>query len=278
MKRLGFVSILLSSALFALPVGNPQEPMFYPDSFFLASSTTNYPLFDIGSLHGGFYGDYVFNRNLEDQEGMHVDVTKVYTNAGYLALNLCHRIDLFATAGVTEIKIQTPTCFFGSAFAQNQPYALMQLTNAFSWSLGARLFLLQWRCWGVGLEGQYLRSNPKPTFFDTTFAQAPLDAPHMRWKEWQGGAALAYNFIANTGCFAFSAYIGGKWADARLDAGDFTFDISPFTDLQFQGLRAAKHWGYAIGVTSVINRMCGVTVEGRFADEKALHVNMQIAF
>ena len=77
-------------------------------------------------------------------------------------------------------------------------------------------------------------------------------------------------------CDAFSVvpYAAFKWAKAKLDPDPFHVLLVSGTTISPPQLENAKQWGYALGVTIASCKVWSLTVEGRFADESAIHVKL----
>ncbi|MCH9608772.1 MAG: Major outer membrane porin [Chlamydiales bacterium] len=283
------LTVLSCGAAFALPVGNASEASLYTNGLCWGGSSCCDPCdpcwswCDMFSVRVGFYGDYVFNRHLEATSSArdHADIkdTELYTNAGYLALNVCDWLDVFATFGATNLSILSDA----KAFIQDDT-TMVQLNYdpTFSWSIGGRATAWQSGCFTVGVEGQYFRTSPN---LDNMIRYASGDVIYFNsnnsatYQEWQAGIVASYNFM--TGCpgVAMVPYMGLKWANGKLDTGDLTF-IPTGTALTYTigEMIPKKVWGYAIGLTTTVCDVVGLTVEARFADEKALYVNGQFRF
>nr|NGX53577.1 Major outer membrane porin [Chlamydiota bacterium] len=154
----------------------------------------------------------------------------------------------------------------------------------FSWSVGGRLTLLECNCFGLGIEGQYFCTNPDIIYVhgDANFLVYPRDVS-MKYQEWQGGIAAYYRLDID--CHALSSvvpYIGIKRSGAFLDMDDAIL-FHPTRDRPIHFLTlvncvSAKKYGLAIGLTATICSRFALSAEGRFGDEKALHLNGQIRF
>ncbi len=128
---------------------------------------------------------------------LHKDMTQseLYTNAGYLALNIWDRFDLFCTLGTTNAYIKGSSTAFNligligasDAISQN---ALPNVTigNAFielytdaefSWSIGARGALWECGCATLGAEFQYAQAKPQVSQLNvvSNVAQFSIDHP-----------------------------------------------------------------------------------------------------
>jgi major outer membrane protein len=290
MKKLALTALAMLSCgiVSALPVGNPTEASLYKNGFWCGRSATDPcdPCFswcDAFSLRVGFYGDYVFNRNMEVNARNKPDINEfsLYTNAGYLALNICDWMDVFSSLGATTISA------FGdaSAFSKVKGPLEFQWFPAFSWSIGARATIWECDCWGIGLEGQYFRTKTNLNYVvdyiagDFDYFNANNSATY---SEWQVGLGASYTFTLARPDTAFVPYMGIKWAGSKLTHDFSTFEsysiVEPDTDVTITDLQSKKLWGYCVGVTATQNETFGVTVEGRFGDERAVYVNGQMRF
>lgn len=296
MKKLFIVPIFLCSSVFALPLGNPIEPSLFYSVGCCGDDCGGGPYYDDPCLplvswgdkwnvRIGFYGDYVFNRNLEISgsgldQGNDIRETELITNAAYLAFNLCNIVDVFGTLGATKISVETSEI---SWVANGDANGRFETETHFSWSVGARAAIFQWDCFGVGIEGQYFRTTPDLTKY-WTWSNGKYNYfnnhNRMTYHEWQFGLGISYTFSTYCPDFKFVPYTGVKWSWARLHTGNFQFVSNgegneTFT---FFNLKTDKCWGYVVGLSFTMQSLIGVTVEGRFGDELALYVNGQFVF
>nr|WP_246481918.1 porin [Chlamydiifrater volucris] len=181
---------------------------------------------DALSLRAGFFGDYVFNRLLKTDvpstfEGMSASITtnqstvnsaesrpnvalhknmtqsELYTNAGYLALNIWDRFDVFCTLGTTNAYIKGSSAAFnligligksGAATATgDRPNA--SIGNAFvelytdaefSWSIGTRGALWECGCATLGAEFQYAQAKPEISQINVVSNVAQFSIAHPK--------------------------------------------------------------------------------------------------
>jgi major outer membrane protein len=293
MKKFGLtiLTLLTCGAVYALPLGNPSEA-----SLFLNGSCGNNgsynccdpcdPCFnwcDAWGFRVGYYGDHVFNRHLavdiadSSDTGQDVDQTEIYTQAGYIVMNVCNRFDVFTTLGATSIHMRTDSVTFGATSSVESD---LFFTSEFSWSVGARATLWECDCLLLGIEGQYFQTNPD---FDNILVYSNGARTYfnndndVRYREWQVGAGIAYRFATSCPTIAMVPYAGIKWAGCRFDLNDFAATASSLS-LTFPSLENKKWWGYAIGLSLTLCDMIGVNIEGRWGDEKAVYVNGQFRF
>lgn len=275
------LAILASGSAYALPVGNPSEASLLCDGIFLEGGCCDpcnpcSSWFESFSFRLGFYGDYVFNRHMEVRsDGPDIEDVEIHTNAAYFALNFCNRFDVFATAGATTFDLSTNNSAFG--ILSGLRFDLESGSACASWSVGGRATLWEIGCTTFGIEGQYFRANPdiKRITISDLISFYPDNAFHARYDEWQVGLGVSHRINI------FVPYAAVKYSRARWDLGGNTFAFilgeTTFTETM-RDLENKKSWGYAVGVSLIACEKAALTVEGRFADEKALYVNGQVRF
>jgi major outer membrane protein len=292
MKKLIITTFLLLScgfAVYALPVGNPSEASLLTQGIFFGKSSCNtcdpcFYWFDAWSLRLGYYGDFVFNRNLEIDgnglgQGRDIKQTQIFTNAGYLALNICDKIDIFGTLGASRLTITTAE---DSWFILGNSEGRLDWETTFSWSAGARGTLYTGKHIAIGVEGQYFQTDPDLTSYMSVFDGRYdyfNENNEMRFQEWQVGTGISYQLDCCFSNLDIVPYAAVKWAWSRLRTNNFTFIKTATADrFTIFNMEAAKLWGYALGVSFVwCDNVC-FTIEGRWADEKAFYLNGQFRF
>ena len=268
MKKILFIALILLGLekVDALPVGNPSEASLFSQESSARSDRIRFGF--------GFYGDYVFNRNLETKTGKKIDYSQISTNAGYLVVNFWETVDLFAALGATQFAFNTSLAPFNST-NRSPRFDFTSLTT-FSWSLGARATLWQYKRLALGLEGQYFSANPSPKvlFIRTNVDDYPDSSRKRTYSEWQIGTGISYRYNPY-----FVPYVAVKYSRAFWNFDNQTFLVTG-TQATLPSFRNSKNWGYAVGATlaPILAKKFALTVEGRFADETAVYVNGQIRF
>ena len=278
MRKLFLLSLLLVSPLFALPIGNPMDASLYSNGLVWGDCCGDRccdpcdPCFswcDAWSFRLGFYGDYVYNRHLKRTKGgvKGLNDAELYTNAALLALNICDRVDVFATLGESQLRLLGD---YRSFFDQTSlTYESLDSKTKFSWSVGGRLTIWNCDCFYFGAEGQYFSTNPSIAW-EENMSGIQYDTGRVHYREWQ--AALGASYLIRVGCSGISVipYTAVTWSVARL------------TDNTTQGPESKFHngklWGWGLGTTIAFCDAFGVTVEGRWGNEKAFHLNGQFRF
>ena len=286
MKKLLLSLLLLSTPLFALPIGNPIDASLYSNSLMWGDyystdrrSDLCDPYFnwcDAWNFRLGFDGDYVFDRHMEiDSNGKRdIDHFEIFTNAGFLAMNICDRFDIFGTLGASNIYLRANPMIMG----ENGSKVLELWTETtFSWSVGSRLTLWNCDCWYFGIEGQYFYTKPDVEFVqsDHVFAY-PDNEINMKYTEWQVGVGISYLLRVSGSGLSVIPYTALKWAGSKAHFNKRIPD--PDEELTLVDLDNDKTWGYALGTTLLFCNALSLTVEGRWGDEKAFHINGQINF
>lgn len=289
MKRCAFavLTLFVNSIGFALPVANPSEPSLLTEGFLFNNDICccNDPSIcfsDAFSFRLGFYGDYVYNRHMkighsdDDIESSKNNIRhfEIFTNAGYLALNISHRFDLFGTLGTSTLNWQTNANNLGLVAATNQTLSVQSETN-FSWSIGARATLLEWECSTIGLEGQYFSFKPNTkriTYADSESLYPDETSDHHSYSEWQLGVGLSHRIAM------FVPYVAIRYGKAHYDQDNEPLNLPLAGNFILPDFKDRNDFGYALGTSLVDCDRALVTVEGRFIGEKALYVNGQFRF
>lgn len=275
---LAIVSVFFLSVTqsFALPVGNPTGAslFFYEVPKGACCTAENIFCLDAVRVGLGFYGDYVFNRNLETVTGKKVDYSRMYTNAGYLSLNFWNVFDVYTALGATQFTFNTSLGPFNST--NPSPRFDFKSSNAFSWSIGARGTIWKYKCTSLGVMSQYFSSCPsaKALFIRANVDAHPDQGSRRRYSEWQLGAGVSYRY----NCY-FIPYAALKYTRALWEFNNQSFLVTD-TLATLPNLRNGKCFGYAIGL-ELAPFKCEkivVTVEGRFADENAVYINGHLYF
>ncbi len=129
---------------------------------------------------------------------LHKNMTQseLYTNAGYLALNIWDRFDVFCTLGTTNAYIKgssnafnligligksaalatgdRPNASIGNAFVE------LYTDAEFSWSIGARGALWECGCATLGAEFQYAQAKPEISQINVVSNVAQFSIAHPK--------------------------------------------------------------------------------------------------
>lgn len=280
MKKLFVIALTLFTCgtMHALPVGNPADATMLLDGVIWEGLCPDpcdpcVKFCDAISLRIGFYGDYVFNRHLEIDQS-HFDAvienSEIFTNAGYIALNFYDRVDIFTTLGATNIFIDTNAYAFNGISGER---IVLESTTDFSWSIGGRATLWECGCTTLGMEAQYFYTNPdlRRTTLGDDASLYNDNLFNAKYREWQIGFGIAHRF------HIFVPYLAVKWSGEKLFFDSATFPLAQETIILYN-LKGQKSCGWAVGVSIVDCEQLSLTVEGRFGDEKAVHVNGQLRF
>lgn len=268
------LSILGMATVHALPVGNPAEPMLFSNHVYFENQGCCSPCInwcDFFNLRLGFYGDYVYNRRVEAPTSEAIFKEKrasMSTNAGEFVLNICDRVDLFATVGVTNIYLVENAGSIGKISVYYSP--------TLSYSGGGRLTLWKSNCFYIGIEGQYFYTraelnsvslwNEGESFYYNTASER-----NETYNEWQGALAASYQFVncANFVLIPYAAiqFAGVNWVRNR------TLDHS-----QVFSFKQQQVVGWTLGVTALLCNLVDITAEGRWANESAFSLTGQVSF
>jgi major outer membrane protein len=280
-KLLIVLTSLISSSLFALPVGNPADATLLQrgpscESFNICDAAPNWCKLFTCCI--GFYGDYVFDRHLELTHKANPSncafETKISTNAGYLAVNFWNRFDVFTTIGATSFHFSEGLSTSGIP-SENSLEVQFNTRTDFSWSVGGRWTLLDCCGFLLGLEGQYFACHPHlKDARDVAITSLDVD---VDYREYQVGLGVTRRYWFSN--IALAPYLGMKWSRVKTTGLHRAVILTPFGSLAtLIDLKNEKDWGFAVGVTLVGCGQASITAEGRFVDEKAFHVKGQLCF
>jgi len=282
MKKLftTMLTVLAGGTAFALPVGNPSEASLLCDGICWEGHCGDAcdPCLgwaDAFSIRLGFYGDYVFQRNLKmkgsggSSNGYHyINSTRLYTNAGYLAANFWDKVDLFGTLGASNLGLGAESTALSSRTTGDHGDTSIFVNPGLSWSAGIRATLWECGCTAFGGEFQYFQFNSTldSVVHDNTVFPA-VGSNSAKYAEWQFGLGVSHriNFLV--------PYIAVKWSSARLNFGKYSVDL-----LTLNSTKTALLWGYAVGVSVIDCEKAAITGEARFGDESAAYINGQFRF
>ena len=275
--------ILSSSAAVALPVGNLEESSLLCSSVFFCNSCDTFEFCGPCNegwfaMRGGYYGDFVFNRYLESagERQRNAEIASIQTNAGYLALNFCSRVDVFTTLGVSCLEIDLNSKLLTPVTAG--PLQVVINTKAdFSWSVGARATLIDCRCLTWGIEGQYFQyypENVKSVTVGKVYSNTDNLNIDLKYYEWQIGTGVSYHLSSFV-----VPYAAVKYARAKIDTNPIAFTVPPGAEIfTIPNFKSRRSIGVALGVSIIGCDFAALTVEGRFIDENALYINAQLRF
>lgn len=279
MKQL-LIAFFLFQIGVALPVGNPASPALYQPDLVCNDPCNLFTWRENFSLRIGWYGDYVYNRNLYVQDGVPVGKNiKDYTSsitAGTFTINIANYIQIVSILGTNTSRM----FLNGGAFSNSLTMLDMIFDTAFTWGVAAQgilwnkdhLFL------GVGMQYQEHRPRLKKVMrHDTADIMHFVSNNPSTYTDWQVSLSVAYT-IENMFC-VLSPYIGVKASGGNFHFGNFEFTFQGTQNVYIlKTLEPRKLWGYATGVEIVVDKRVGVGVEARFADEKALSIDGTIRF
>ncbi len=280
---------VITTVTYALPIGNPWEASLMHEGVFCEGHYADYcdpctTSFDAWSLRFGYYGDFVWDRNMEidrNEDNAKIRNTAIWTNSAYFALNFWDCVDLFWTLGTTSVDLRAT----GNVFTPDSlilPRDIYLLTETdFSWSVGLRGTLWRCGCLELGGEFEYFKTNPNINriFLQNNDTLYLNDGITFKYKEWQFGFAAAYRVNIIDCSTAIIPYFGIKWCGVHVDMDEARVTFPNLGEtITLHDLQNEWDFGYAFGLTLLGCNKTSVTAEVRLRDEKALYVNGQFRF
>lgn len=272
----------------ALPLGNPIEPsLLTKATFSCCLCPQDIPRFcDVWGLKIGYYGDFVWNRHMkpdrsDDQPRSRIREIQLETDAALIALNFWNRFDLFCTLGGTEIFLIDPGGIFNPSTVEDDRRHVRITTNTnFAWSCGFRGTLWECGCFGLGAEVQY--AHARPQFFSLRvddFQSFDIrSSGHIDYHEWQIGMGASYRIPIRGRCVSFVPYAGVKWAHAIMKVNHPEIALTPTITYNLSRFENEKDFGVALGVSLIGCSRAALSLEGRFCDENAIHIDFHFRF
>lgn len=282
MKKLfvTLLSILACEAAYALPTGNPAEASLLNEGNWDDCGSAGFcdPWFswcEAFNVRFGFWGDYVFDRHLKIDDAPNRDKlhrSRLNTNAAIVVLNVINRYEVFATFGASHFWQTSNAVSYSGPLNST---LTMETQTDFSWSVGGRATLWQWGCTMLGLEGQYFSFRPKVHLveFGKDNSVYPDNISRLHYHEWQLGLGISHRI----NMFVPYAAVNYSNAHLRFTHPNLTIQTAE-TPLNLFNQKSAKQWGYSIGTSILVCEQAFVSVEGRFANEKALYVTGHVRF
>jgi hypothetical protein len=282
LKKLSALFLTLLSPLSALQVGNPTQSTMINCSAGLDWCIPKFFVCDWMDFRIGFTGDYVFDfpTKIDGENYGQNRVTSWSTNAAYFATNIFQCVDFVSSYGVTEITIQQ---FVPSdSLTTNSSIREIVTDPWFSWTTGIHATLFKRHGFGIGAGGDYFYVAPNLSYINLYGPNPayPGGDIEIELSEWQAFLGANYTFpIAPTinivpyGAMKWNGvYLKGKNAQVTSSTGgtDITTLLRNYDN--------ARLFGYALGLTMEGCNRFSATLEGRFANERAVSFNVQAKY
>ena len=290
MKKLLTIALVLMGQLWALPLVNPADSILYTNEVWSNDCFENCWLGNF-SLRLGYYGDFVFDRNLQVMhgtgavpslgfafpEGGDIEQTCLTTNAGIVLLNFCDWIQAYGTFGVTTIYARTNSSIFANIA---EVFNDLSFSPSVSYTAGAAAPIWNSGCFTLGVQAQYFYTNPEAnslTGYDAATGVVYLTDAQAKYIEYQGAIAASWTFEGGEN-LAFVPFIGIQFSGVSWNLGSVDSVTIGANVTDFPEVHQQQVVGWTIGTSLILCDLIGVTAEARFANEKALFVNGQLAF
>jgi hypothetical protein len=278
--------LMACSAVYALPVYNPDEPALLKRGVFTCGGG-NF------GFEVGFRGDYVFNRRVKHKNHgdnlaeAHRNVCdySINTNALQLTWDICNVVDLYGWVGGAEAEIEEQVRFAGTLASTNWFNIHGRTNESTGWGLGARAVLWQCGRTAIGIDAQYAYSRP-------SFSCLSLNGVPVQESIANGGFGIDPDkFFLRNGEYQFSVgvshrickfvpYVAVKYSnfDGKFKGPEIINSALPGNYQTTHEMKNRNFIGLAIGVTLVDVCKMNVTAEGRFFDENALTIAADFRF
>lgn len=257
--RRAFVFFLLTlfSHVHALYLGNPSDPALVEKGIWTCEDA-------IVDLSLGYQTDYDFNRRVKTQHSSEGKVSPltVRMNQGVMTFSALNRVEAYASFGVASFE-------FNKKPAPGQVLTEFQTKDQFTWGLGGRLIVVEWKEFALGIEGSYQKASMHfhPTMIIGVDTH-PKAAIH--YHEWQVG------FGGSMTIDIFVPYAAVKYSHFAANVTAFnTFIGQPKTLLK---LRSKEHFGLVLGCSLAATKVFDINIEARLFDEEGVSAAGNLKF
>ena len=199
MKKIIF-SLILSTCLFAAPVGNPAAPHVLCKGLLIPQKCW-------ANIRLGYEGNFVFDGEMKQTKNSSSELDKYTqaTHAGSATITLLERMDMYGVFGSSRICAK----WRFNTLSDEVRNAEMETKHAFLWAVGGRAILYSWGNWDLGLGGRYSASHNHISWLTIDGSNVSTKGSRSRWRKWQVNTGLSYHIDL------FTPYIGAYYINAR---------------------------------------------------------------
>lgn len=249
-----------SSPLLATFVLNPLDPREFCDGIFCEKNRwVNFRV--------GYVTEYVYKAGCKQEYKREDEETEILTTNmlnyfGLFTLNICSRVDLYGFAGSMRMELDD------QIFPKREP----------AWGVGIKALLFEKNCFALAIDGKYLFTQQKPTYFIVEQMLAPLVTKlGLDYTEEQLSLAIAYKTSL------FTPYIGVTYFDCKVTPNSaMGIAALPNEDEEFQfefkTFVSKKNWGLVLGASLFSCEKASFTIEARQFDQSSINGSVQIQF
>lgn len=255
-----FIFIFYSFPIFATFVSNPSDPFLFQDGIFFCKNNW-------GSFRIAYVTEYVYKASCKQEfkrEGEKTQTmdTKMLNYFGVITFNILSRVDLYGIAGSLRMELDD------QIYPKREP----------AWGLGLKILLLKTDCFDFSIDGKFLISEQKPTYFIVEQQLSPLITKlHFNFREEQLALAFSYKtpfFVPYIGITYFYCKLTPSSANGYAELPNMDF-IYPF---EFKTFVSRKNWGLVLGGAIYACEKAALNLEARHFDQSSVNARLEVRF
>ncbi len=239
--------------MFGVYVGNPASPAIMNTGIFSAHN----PLIKGTS---GYIADYISDKKYEtSQEIASLDLNDtfrdfiIHSQLASFSVILLERLEIFGTVGGSKERIKPHDQPPGAKISWD-----FESDYHFSWSTGAKVFLIQWGQTYLSTDFTYcsIPESPKSyfKFFNRLNLPMNFDKQELSLDEWQSSLGLSSRI------FIFTPYVAGNYMQSTLH-------VAKGEEIGSIEYKNKYKFGYFYGITVSISGRFHLNFEQRFRSE-----------
>ena len=255
--KLFLLILLWMRSAFAIFVGNPSEPGFYPNGI-IHGGGGNY------NLRFAYLCDNIYNSFFEDEFktiSSNSSELKLSSFLMHAVFDIRNKLDFYGMIGASKMQIDE----------------LIYLKRHLSWGLGTKAILFCSERFTIGMDLKYFETNQKPTYFVLEKTPADLLTPFiLKYYEIQGACAVSFR------ADRYLPYAGITYLFAKVNPdstmGRLYIPESGPTKFAAESSIISRRWGLVVGTTILSYGAFSLNIESRLINQNAVNVQGEFQF
>lgn len=254
-------SLLLSTPLAALLIGNPAQPTLQTTSILDTRPFPNPSAW--WSFRAGYVDDWIYQQNFKRSDSIPNRTNmKLSTYAGILTLNFKDRLDVYGIIGSSRMQLDQE----------------MFTKRALGWGVGMKWILLKLSNFAIGADVKYFNTDQKPRFLIMDSLPYNIVSDYrLCYEEIQGALGMCYHssFLAP---YIYLTYLKSTIEPTPRKVLIRFPDANMVGDTTLCSLENKKKWGLSAGLTLIDRAKATLAFEWRAFNQNAVDWNLEIRF
>ena len=256
MRRLLFLTPLLTTPLFSLFMGNPAEPQIIERGFWIPEDV-------LAQVKLGYLGDRVADRKMRahGHARSRIDKMALSFDQAVLTFNYMDRLEFYGSIG----SMNGTLCNRPHSDNQRREY---QTHDGLTAGGGGNFLLASWGNAVIGIDGKVQWGTPGMKWETVNGASSNVGG-HLRYFEWQVSFALSYTADWLT------PYIGAKYSNVHAVVSRIPKTIYKHAHFTMTN---RDRFGLAIGANLSPGKKFDLFAEVQLIDEQAVSFGGNLKF